>query len=46
MIYTDKLNVYNHADSGIQIKEKQCHVHVHIFLIIVYTCSIIFFPKK
>lgn len=30
MIFTDKLNVYNHADSGIQ-KEKQCHVHVHIF---------------
>lgn len=45
MIFTDKLNVYNHADSGIQ-KEKQCHVHVHIVLIIVYTCSIIFFPKK
>lgn len=45
MIFTDKLNVYNNADSGIQ-KEKQCHVHVHIFLIIVYTCCIFFFPKK
>lgn len=29
-IFTNELNVYNHADSGIQ-KEKQCHVHVHIF---------------